>query len=703
MTSGPVPAASTAPAGHSRWVVWAFFALLTVHVALVLNNLSSGSLVGLEFRQTQTAISCLFIQSDNDFSLAYPTPVLGKPWSIPMEFPLYQWSTVWLSNATGWSLTVCARLLSALSFYATLPALGLLLGRLGLRGARRWLILGVVLSSPLYVFYSRAFLIEAMALAFSVWFLAAFVETMQQRSWRWLGLALICGAGGSLVKVTTFMVWCLPGAVYGVVLLWRDWRSGGAGRAGKTLSWGLAASVPVLLVAWWWVRLSDRIKLLNVAGADLVSSRLSGYNFGHWSDRVSPEIWTKLFRQWDNTVMPLWLAAGLVGLALCCQRALRRQTLLALGLFLAAQLIFPQLYSIHDYYFYAAGVGLLLAAGCSLAGMLDGRLPRPLVWLAWCVLILANLNHYRTGYYQLQKIPNVGGSGLTDAIRQTSPRDSVIIIMGDDWSSIIPYYSQRRALMIRRDLEANYPYIDRAFADLRGEDIYALVVLGGHRTNRPFIEHAVKWFNLDPHVTFSYGDYTDVYVRRYYRNDVLRRMGSNDHPYFNQVVIKGEPDGPADAARPDGIEHFVTTDERDKLFATMTPRPVRYNFAYQIQRFEHEGRQVIGAHPLSTLWFVPPGESSRIQVEFGILPGAYADAAGHTDGADFAIIEDRPDGTQKTVYQRHLAPFGNPADQGVQTESIPYAATSGAELRFTTAFGGGSSFDWCYWGKIKID
>ena len=40
----------------------------------------------------------------NPFRLAYETPVLGKPWSIPMEFPLYQWTVVVVSDLTGIAL-----------------------------------------------------------------------------------------------------------------------------------------------------------------------------------------------------------------------------------------------------------------------------------------------------------------------------------------------------------------------------------------------------------------------------------------------------------------------------------------------------------------------------------------------------------------------------------------------------------------------
>jgi hypothetical protein len=45
------------------------------------------------------------------FSLSYDTPVLGYPWSIPFEIPLYQWIVACVSRlglsidvAGGWSI-----------------------------------------------------------------------------------------------------------------------------------------------------------------------------------------------------------------------------------------------------------------------------------------------------------------------------------------------------------------------------------------------------------------------------------------------------------------------------------------------------------------------------------------------------------------------------------------------------------------------
>ena len=40
------------------------------------------------FRQTQTAISAKYIFDGNIFN--YQTPILGEPYNIPFEFPIYQ-------------------------------------------------------------------------------------------------------------------------------------------------------------------------------------------------------------------------------------------------------------------------------------------------------------------------------------------------------------------------------------------------------------------------------------------------------------------------------------------------------------------------------------------------------------------------------------------------------------------------------------
>ena len=76
--------------------------VFVAHAFLLGVSWRSSGLIGQEFRQTQTAISCLFTQRDG-YKIAYPTPVLGKPWSAPMEFPLYQWAVAaWANESAPW-------------------------------------------------------------------------------------------------------------------------------------------------------------------------------------------------------------------------------------------------------------------------------------------------------------------------------------------------------------------------------------------------------------------------------------------------------------------------------------------------------------------------------------------------------------------------------------------------------------------------
>ena len=68
------------------------------------------------FRQTQTAITSYYTIKEG-FKLNYITPILGRPWSIPMEFPLYQWIVSVLVLITRINLDQAGRLITLLFFY----------------------------------------------------------------------------------------------------------------------------------------------------------------------------------------------------------------------------------------------------------------------------------------------------------------------------------------------------------------------------------------------------------------------------------------------------------------------------------------------------------------------------------------------------------------------------------------------------------
>src|SRR5262249_25527707 len=112
-----------------------------------------------------------------------------SPWSIPFEFPFYQWMCALLAWA-GIPLDSAGRLLSFAFLVLTVNAAKPLF-----RNRREWLIFGILLlTSPLYLFWGTAFLMETLALFLSVWFLAI------ESPW-W---ACVVGTAAALTKITTF-------------------------------------------------------------------------------------------------------------------------------------------------------------------------------------------------------------------------------------------------------------------------------------------------------------------------------------------------------------------------------------------------------------------------------------------------------------------------------------------------------------------
>ena len=63
------------------------------------------------FRQTQTALTSYTLLNGGPF-FRYETPVLGAPWSIPFELPLYQWLAAKMAQITGMGLNAAGQLVN---------------------------------------------------------------------------------------------------------------------------------------------------------------------------------------------------------------------------------------------------------------------------------------------------------------------------------------------------------------------------------------------------------------------------------------------------------------------------------------------------------------------------------------------------------------------------------------------------------------
>ena len=694
----------------NAFLIVLFCAALAAHFHFATMNWHYQFMAGHEFRQAQTALISYYIDKENNFSVDYSVPILGKPWVLPLEFPLYEWGVVWLSRATHLPQFEAARTISLACFYLTLPALYLLFGQLGLSRPRRLLALACTLVCPVYIFYARAVLVDPMALLCSVWFLAAFVRTMQTRRWRWFVLCTLCGAAAGVIKSLVWFVWVVPAAAYGAWCLWRAHRAPtGSKNLLRTAAWGLGVMILPVAASLTWARYTDAAKINHSSAYIFTSHNLAHYNYGTFSlaTRVSGEVWQTLFLRWQESILPAWVLGLIVLPGIAFLRSVRWHIAGAAALFIVAQQLIPLAYAYQDYYFYACAAFATAAIAFTCHGLLDSRLPR---WLALPLLLLplvALFVNYRTtalrpapsgfSYYSDQAVRSPGGSGLTESLKALTPPKSVIIVAGADWSPVIPYYTQRKALMIRRGLENDYPYLERALQDLAGEDISALVLVGDQRGNQDLRRFLAARLDLDPAVTYSHST-ADVYVNKLYRDAIVIRL--NQHHGYHEITTTAKP--PAIKTANDGPTPISPPTART-MFDMVSPAPVQMwaNFAFDVVDFE--GARALFAHPDSNLWVPAPPTARRIVCEFAILPGAYQGDNGRTNGVEFIVDAETPEGGLRTLFHRVLDPAAVETDRGLQHADIPFVPQSGETLVFRTRPNGHRAFDWAVWRHIEVN
>ena len=665
----------------------------------------SGNNAADEFRQTQTAVSALFIQRDHDFSLAYPTPVLGKPWSVPLEFPLYQWAVVGLSNATAMPLIQAGRMVSLMCFYLGLPALYLLLARPGLSPSRRLLVLAFVLSCPLYIYYAQTFLIETMAWMFGLWFLLGFLHAVERRPGLWWLLAAVGGTGTALVKITTFLFFLLPAAALVAWLLWRERpaRSGGSWSSWRSIGLqGLAALVLPCVATLWWTRYTDMIKAKSVAGNFLNSWHQHGYIFGI-GRRFSRELWSQHLTNLFQDIAPL----PVLVVALIALLATRRRWQLAIVLvacFFAVQEIFPILYAWHKYYFVANAVALMVAIGLAVDGLFSSRLPRLAAWAV--VAALLGLQAWTFGRIHYPILTDISTSDNTAArlLHCATRPDDVLVIAGADWAALVPFYSERRALMIRSEVQADMGFVEKAFASQAGAGVAALMLQGDQCLNQPLLDLAIRHFHLDPRMVFkSTGQH--VYLNPQRREQAMAAFES----YPPTPGIDLAPESQLDPARYNDREILWDRlpSRPQEYFAAMTPRPWKVYAKFGIGQLDFRGRTMFGASADTKLWFkVEPGHR-EVFVECAMFPEAYTDripAGDRSDGVEFVLSEFRADGTVRQLATLYLNPAQLPADRNLHRLEFAGEIAAGADILLETRPGPHGSYarDWALLGTVTI-
>ena len=423
-------------------------ALLLVGLLVRLPSLNGPLLAISVFRQTETAYPALIYHQQGINLLAPQLPVLGRPWQVPFEFPLFQAMGAVIMDLGGgidWSM----RISSVICFMATAVAVWGLVRHLSTRTAAALALL-VFLASPFDVFWSRASMIEYMATAFSVayvWVGMIWIDTRQRR---FAALAIVLGTLAMLVKVTSAVFWMVPLILYWGTVSRPPWRTLLRDRL-RTAAVLLA--VP-LVACVLWTHHADEVKAASPATSWLTSVALFGFNFGSIGQRLDLRQWSKIIHPLDTLVtgMPVWILAAVFLIAI-----LRERRAVWVGIILALVLpilTFVNLYAVQSYYLAAVTPAAAAVIGYALDGVIRRCRTLPLRAVAVTVIVVwlgATLYIQRDFVASSYSMPTPDPTTTLAQAREvdagTKPND-LIVFDGLAWSPAVPYYARRRGMML---------------------------------------------------------------------------------------------------------------------------------------------------------------------------------------------------------------------------------------------------------------
>ena len=419
---------------------------LAAFVAAVAPSLGQPLLDNHGFRQTQTAYTARIFHEQGVDLLHPKLPVLGEPFEVPFEFPLFQAGASLLMEV-GLGDDVAMRIAGVLCFLGTALLLYGLVRHVAGRASGVAALVAFV-ATPFALVWGRASMIEYLATAGAVGFTWATISWRESGRASAAALALAAGLVAMLVKPTTAVFWIIPALAYRPVLARKE------GSRTRERVWLVVLVLLPIAASGLWTRHADAIKAANPNTAWLTSTELARWTFGSRSQRLDPAVWGTVGGRVAAHVIGI---AGVAMLAVAAVALLRStQRWFWLGIVTAAvlpPLVYTNLYVIHDYYLAAVSPAFAALLGLG-AGFLWRLVPRDLlaqgVLVAAGLLLVSSTFALDRGYWRSVYMDDPDPETLTlarELDERTQPGDRIAVV-GLDWSPAVLYYAHREGLMV---------------------------------------------------------------------------------------------------------------------------------------------------------------------------------------------------------------------------------------------------------------
>jgi hypothetical protein len=290
-------------------------------------------------------------------------------------------------------------------------------------------------------------MIETCSLAFGLGYVCYATNAAKRLTWRTLIIAAALGSLAATVKITTF----LPLLILVIGYLLFHAVSQRVSRKEMLLQAAFLLAVPAAL-GLLWAAVFSRVDYLNPLYLKAFPpDYLRVWVFGTLKDRFSSEFWGTFFHR----VLPdtLGISWALILIFAACLMAVRRYAVavfVASAMFLLPILIYPRLHQIHDYYQTENAFFLCAACGFAVCGLLlKPGLGRAAGWALLLFVVAAGVARYYRIFYPSAHTDFLRLKLVGDRVQSLTTPQQLIIVRGEDWSSEVPFYSQRRAIMDR--------------------------------------------------------------------------------------------------------------------------------------------------------------------------------------------------------------------------------------------------------------
>lgn len=435
------------------------------------------------FRQAQTAISSEYLFENGVNFINYQTPVLGKPWSIPFEFPIYQAIVKIISSSTNQFLAQTGRITNSASIlFSALICISMLsLNRI----KELYIIIfsALVATSYTYMYYGRSFLIDGTALLFTTLTTFFYIKLrandnyedngiFSQRIFSGLGLVFIfgtCLSLGMLTKATTTLPLigfiAIDQIFLNLKMLFKQTYNP------KILISGLlfaVTSIISIVVTKAWIDHADYLKSLNINANFIISKNLTAWNYGSLNERLEPQHWLTIFSGTEQLTARILLPLLITSSVLIANylssihknsKFQRKIYLANLGFFMyvSSPLIFFNLYLVHEYYSLANLIFGYLSLSASLNLIVDHAKNKYLQKSCKIIIIsitalicIIQLNFFSIKYFESSFTKSNHELKISEHIKNNSLKtDRLVTARCDDWSSQLFYLSGLKGLALR--------------------------------------------------------------------------------------------------------------------------------------------------------------------------------------------------------------------------------------------------------------